>query len=121
MVEHPAFSMANHKLPNYLRASRKTSGLSQEEIAFLLGFHSSHISRYERFRRAPGFRIAVAFEVIFKTSVRVLFTGDYHIIEKAIRRRAKHLARRLKSQNPNHLTDRKLAHLEKIIGEVERR
>jgi transcriptional regulator with XRE-family HTH domain len=113
--------MVNHKLPNYIPARRKTSGLSQEEIAFLLGFDSSHISRYERFRRTPGFRIAIAFEVIFKTSIRLLFLGDYHTIENAIRRRAKHLARRLKNQTPNHLTDRKLVHLERIIGGFEKR
>lgn len=112
--------MANHKLPNYLRARRKGAGLSQEEIAFLLGYHSSHISRYERFRRTPGFRIAIAFEVIFKSSVRVLFSGDYHAVEKAIRRRAKRLARQLKAEKPNHLTDRKLAYLEKIIEAAER-
>jgi transcriptional regulator with XRE-family HTH domain len=113
--------MANHKLPNYLRACRKSSGLSQEEIAFLLGFHSSHISRYERFRRTPGFKTALAFEVIFKTSVRVLFAGDHHTIEKAVRRRAKRLAMRLKTECPNHLTNRKLALLEKIIDGAEKR
>ena len=113
--------MANHKLPNYLRACRKSCGLSQEEIAFLLGFHSSHISRYERFRRTPGFKMAIAFEVIFKTSARVLFSGDYHAIEKAIRRRAKRLAMRLRTEKPNHLTDRKMALLEKIIEDAEKR
>jgi transcriptional regulator with XRE-family HTH domain len=113
--------MANHKLPNYLRACRKSSGLSQEEIAFLLGFHSSHISRYERFRRTPGFKMAIAFEVIFKTSVRVLFSGDYHKIDTSIRRRARRLAMRLKAQKPNLLTDRKMALLEKIIEDTEKR
>ena len=113
--------MANHSLPNYLRARRKSAGLSQEEIAFLLGFHSSHICRYERFRRTPGLRIAIAFEVIFKAPVRVLFHGDYRAIENFVHRRVKRLMTRLKKQKANRLTDRKLAHLEKIIGEFESR
>lgn len=113
--------MVNHTLPNYLRSRRKSIGLSQEEIAFLLGFDSSHISRYERFTRSPGFKIAVAFEVIFKMPVRDLFSGDYRTIERAIRVRARHLAKRLMKQKADHLTERKLAHLRKIIGETEKR
>lgn len=121
MVESPTVSMANHNLPNYLRARRKSAGLSQEEIAFLLGFHSSHICRYERFRRTPGFRIAIAFEVIFKAPVRVLFYGDYRTIEKAIHRRVKRLMNRLRKQTANRLTEQKLAHLEKIVAELQDR
>jgi transcriptional regulator with XRE-family HTH domain len=120
-VEQPPFAMANHSLPNYLRARRKSAGLSQEEIAFLLGFHSSHICRYERFRRAPGFKIAIAFEVIFKEPVRVLFRGDYRAIEKSIHRRVKRLMIRIKNQKTDSLTVRKLAHLGKIIEELEDR
>jgi transcriptional regulator with XRE-family HTH domain len=112
--------MANHNLPNYLRACRKSVGFSQEEIAYLLGFHSAHVSRYERFRRTPGFRIALAFEVIFKTSIRDLFSGDYRAVEKAIRKRAMRLAKRLAKGKPDPQTDRKLAHLRKIIAASER-
>ncbi len=108
--------MANHSLPNYLRARRKSTGFSQEEIAYLLGFNSAHVSRYERFRRTPGFRIALAFEVIFKTSIRELFSGDYHAIEQAIRRRAKRLAKRLAAGKPDQRTERKLAHLKIIFS-----
>lgn len=121
MVQQSTFAMAHHSLPNYIRSRRKSVCLSQEEIAFLLGFDSSHISRYERFRRSPGFKIAIAFEVIFKTPIHVLFSGDYRKIEKAIRSRAKRLAKRLRRQLQDHETERKLAHLEKIIGEMERR
>ena len=111
--------MAHHGLPNYLRSKRKSIGLSQEEIAFLLGFDSSHISRYERFTRSPGFRIAIAFEVIFRTPVRVLFSGDYRTIENDIRARAKLLAKRLNGKKSNHRIDRKLTHLNRIIREAD--
>lgn len=117
----PTFVMANHSLPNYLRARRKSAGLSQEEIAFLLGFDSSHICRYERFRRTPGFRIAIAFEVIFKAPIRVLFHGDYRTVERGIRRRAKRLITRLRKREPGHLTDRKLEHLEKLLADLQER
>jgi transcriptional regulator with XRE-family HTH domain len=113
--------MANNKLQNYLRACRKRAGLSQEDIAYLLGFDSAHVSRYERFRRTPGFRIALAFEVIFNTSIRDLFSGDYHKVEKAICRRAKRLAKRLDTGTPDPVTARKLNHLRRIVSAIERK
>lgn len=121
MVQQSTFAMVHQSLPNYLRSRRKSVCLSQKEIAFLLGFDSSHVSRYERFRRSPGLKIAVAFEVIFRTPIRTLFSGDYRNIERAIRSRAKRLAKRLSKEQQDHLTERKLAHLQKIIREMERR
>lgn len=119
MVQQSTFVMVHYSLPNYLRSRRKSACLSQEEIAYLLGFDSSHISRYERFRRSPGFKIAVAFEVIFRTPIRSLFSGDYRAVERAIHARAKRLAKRLRQGQQDHLTERKLKHLQMIVGEIE--
>ena len=79
------------------------------------------MSRFERFRRKPGFRIALAFEAIFNTSVRELFSGDYHRVEKAICRRAKRLVKELAKESPDPLTAQKLAHLKQIITAVDGR
>ena len=111
--------MTNHHLPNYLRTLRKSIGFSQNEIAYLLGFHGAHVSSFERFRKKPGFRIAVAFEVIFRTSISRLFSGDYRTVEKAIRKRALRLLKRLAEEEPDAKTQRKLAHLKRIIGASE--
>ena len=41
-------------LHNYLRTYRKRAGLSQAEVAFLLGCHSgAKVSRYEHAARRP--------------------------------------------------------------------
>ena len=70
--------MRNHRLPHYLKTCRKRVGLSQEDIAYLLGFESSaHVSRYERYRRSPIFRMALAMCVIFQLPPRELFGGEY--------------------------------------------
>lgn len=46
--------MQNDKLDNYLRTYRKKLGLTQREVAFLLGCHSgAKVSRYERSARIP--------------------------------------------------------------------
>jgi transcriptional regulator with XRE-family HTH domain len=114
--------MRSHHLPNYLRACRKRAGLSQAEIAFLLGCRrAEHISRYEHFSRTPSLRTALAFCVIFQIPLNELFRGEYHKVEKAVCRRARRLAARLAKKNPDQLTFRKLAFLKKIISEANER
>ena len=114
--------MRNHRLPHYLKTCRKRVGLSQDDIAYLLGFESgAHVSRYERYRRSPGFRMALALCVIFQTPPRDLFGGEYQKVEQDIRRRAKRLAGRLAADKPDQLTHRKLAFLKTIISAAEKR
>jgi transcriptional regulator with XRE-family HTH domain len=114
--------MRTHRLPHYLRACRKRVGLSQEDMAYLLGFESgAHVCRYERFRRSPGFRMALALCVIFQIPPRELFGGEYQKVERAIRKRAKRLAGRLAGEKPDQLTNRKLAFLRRIVAAEDKR
>ena len=85
-----------HSLPNYLRMHRKRMGLSQKDVAYLLGCRSgAKVSRYERFAREPTLRTAIACEAVFNTPIRKLFAGVYEEVERAVERRARVLARRL--------------------------
>ena len=69
-------SMASPRLENYLRTYRKKSGLTQREVAFLLGRkNGAQLSRYEKQRRLPPLRTALAFEAIFKIPLPELFAG----------------------------------------------
>ena len=84
--------MTSSQLPNYLRANRKRLGLSQDEVAFLLGTQSgAKVCRYERFKRAPALETAFAFEAIFRRPARELFCGLYQKIEQEVAARAKTL------------------------------
>ena len=68
--------MATPKLENYLRTYRKRSGLSQREVAFLVGCRNgAQVSRYEKRRRLPPLRTALACEAAFGVPVSVLFAG----------------------------------------------
>lgn len=105
-----------HKLENYLRTYRKRAGLSQDELAYLLGTKSgSKISRHERYVRQPGLTTALAYEVIFRVSVRRLFAGLYEDAERRVGRRAGVLSRKLTTVASTPLTSRKVATLEAII------
>jgi transcriptional regulator with XRE-family HTH domain len=56
------------KLDNYLRSSRRGAGLSQDEMAYLLGVRTGVVaSRYERFKRRPALETALTYEAIFRT------------------------------------------------------
>src|SRR5438094_8729611 len=77
--------MATHKLENYLRTYRKRSGLTQREVAFLVGCRNgAQVSRYEKRRRLPPLRTALACEAAFGVPVSVLFAGLRDAAGKAV-------------------------------------
>ena len=101
--------MSSPQLPNYLRANRKRLGLSQDEVAFLLGTQSgAKVCRYERFVREPSLATALAFEAIFKRPASELFGGLYQEIEKQVAERAKALSYRTSYQKPTRQNAHKL-------------
>ena len=80
------------RLPNYLKSYRKRAGLSQDEVAFLLGCASgAKVSRYERFSRQPNRATAAACEVVFRAPMRESLAGAYAKVEGTIKQRAQFL------------------------------
>lgn len=111
--------MSHRKLPNYLRASRKQAGLSQDDLAFLLGCETgTKVSRYELFRRQPGLPTVFALEAIFRKPARELFAGMYEDAEQQTADRARRLIQRLNKHRSDAQLQRKLALLQTIAGEM---
>jgi transcriptional regulator with XRE-family HTH domain len=76
--------MAN-ALKTYLRTYRRLWGLTQDELAYLLGLESStSVSRFEREERDPSFSVAVASQIIFGPPPAEFFPGPYSEIEQAV-------------------------------------
>ena len=66
------------RLPSYLKAYRKKSGLSQEDIGLLLGHSNSvAVSRFERYERLPHLRTAAAFRLLFGVPIDDLFPACF--------------------------------------------
>jgi DNA-binding XRE family transcriptional regulator len=106
-----------HTLHNYLRTYRKRAGLSQDEVAFLLGVAcGTKVSRYECWRRQPGLTTAFAYEVLFGASSRKLFGGLFRKVETVTVRRARILVRKLSVAARDPLTARKLDLLRAITS-----
>ena len=88
--------MPASQLPNYIRRYRKRACLTQEEVAFLLGSKSSaSISRHERFKQTPDLQTLLAYEMLFGTPVRNLFSSKHEEVERKLRRRMRLLIRKL--------------------------
>lgn len=88
-----------NKLPNYLRTFRKRSGLSQKEVAFLLGCeYGTNISRYERNQRLPTLKTVLTLELIYQSESKHLFEGIYHSLAYQLKNRTAILERQIKKQ-----------------------
>ena len=84
--------MPPRKLLHYLRSYRKIVGLSQEELARLLGCqYGTKVSRYEQFQRSPALVTAIAYEIIFQAPLKSMFAGLYSQVEERVRRQARSL------------------------------
>jgi transcriptional regulator with XRE-family HTH domain len=71
-----------------LRALRRRSGLSQKDLAEILGFaNEKQISRHELSDTVPNLLTAFAYEVIFRTPPAEIFSGFYRSVEAGIEER----------------------------------
>ena len=69
----------------YLRTHRRVWGLTQQELASLLGFKSrEHMSRIENGKRAPTIESALACQVIFGIPPSAMFPHAYDLVEERI-------------------------------------
>lgn len=113
--------MAYTPLQNYLRTFRRRSGLSQKELAELLGAASgAKISRYENFSRVPCAATIFAYEVILGQPAEELFGGAYGAVRRSVQDRARRLSERLNRRPTNPRTARKLATLRAIVDSKPR-
>jgi transcriptional regulator with XRE-family HTH domain len=93
------------KRHNYLRTCRKRGGLTQDEMAFLLGCQSgTKVCRYERLSRDPNLEIVFAYQAIFGILPHELVPGIYKKVEHTVAERAGELSKKLDAEGPcaNH-------------------
>jgi transcriptional regulator with XRE-family HTH domain len=82
-------------LPNYLRTLRLQWGLTQPELAGLLGITESALSKFETQALAPTKNLILGIEVIFGQTAREAFPALYAQTERNIMRRAAVFSARL--------------------------
>ena len=90
---------------------RKRSGLTQEEVAFLLGCQTgAQLSRYENVAREPSLATAFACQAIYRVPAHELFPGVYTVVESQVKRRAFVLGAKLPNEQ-SRLVERKSSFL----------
>jgi transcriptional regulator with XRE-family HTH domain len=73
--------------PCYLRTHRRKWGLSQKDLARLIGsIGCSQLSRYENSKRAPKIEVALACQVIFGVIPSIMFIDTYALVEEEVMR-----------------------------------
>ena len=103
--------MVTPRLENYLRTYRKRSGLTQQEVGYLLGSETgAQVSRYEKRRRLPPLETALAYEEIFGVPVSELFAGIRQSVGRGIQKRRVELRASLRTKTPNANDARTIAH-----------
>ena len=99
----------SRSLPSYLTSLRLQRGLTQPELADLLGIGPSLLSKVETLDRRPTARVILAAEIVFGVPARDIFPGAYHVIESAVVQRARNLRGELKGKSdPTSVTKRQL-------------
>lgn len=110
--------MPNPRLPNYIRTCRKRACLTQEDVAFILGSKSSaNISRHERFKQTPDLQTLLAYEMLFQTPVRKLFSNTHQEVEQKLRQRIRLLIRKLTRARHGLRIAKKIEILTAYLGE----
>jgi|ERR1700679_995920 len=103
-----------HLLPSYLHTLRKRRGLSQPDLASLLGVTGSALSRFENRSRRPTAKLLIGAEVIFGQVPKDVFPAFYRNIERSIVERARARRANLESQ-PGAAVSEKYRLLTEII------
>jgi transcriptional regulator with XRE-family HTH domain len=101
----------------YLRTFRRRSGLTQAELAFLLGADDgAQVSRYERLSRRPSFQTALGLQAVFGVPAETLLPVVSAEVERKIISRAHLLSRRLERHSDSARTKRKIRFLTSITA-----
>jgi transcriptional regulator with XRE-family HTH domain len=95
---------------NYLRTYRKKLGLTQREVAEILGFKSAgQLCDLELGSVMPTTRDCVAFGVLYKRSFRELWPNTNSDIETQIDNNIRHFIKRLQTQSSGPQRKRRTA------------
>lgn len=107
----------SNRLSNYLKTYRKHAGLTQRELASLLGKGGPDtISRYESGDRTPELETILAYQAALDVPARELFAGTYEKVEQQVVGRAEALADELDEDGQESASSRKLEHLKRVSG-----
>ena len=106
---------------NYLRSYRLRWGLSQKELAYLLGWDRPDIiSRIERKQRSPTLQLAMACYILFDTPSAELFPDISAGIEQVVMAHVQEMYETIQG-DPSRRTKKKIELFEDAIARADQR
>lgn len=88
--------MTLSRAASYLRTHRRKYGLSQSDLANILGLVTElQISRHERSLTMPLFLTAISYEIVFQVPLAELFPGIYETVRQNVEKRLAEIEERL--------------------------
>ncbi len=86
----------SRRFNNYLRLYRRKNGLSQKEMAHLMGYKTTtSISNYERGSKMPQLTNLLKLEIILHTPIAFLFRDHFEELKREVRQKEKMLHKKL--------------------------
>jgi transcriptional regulator with XRE-family HTH domain len=107
---------------NMMRLLRRRLGLSQKELAFVLGYDTdSQVSRIENGSRTPHLTEVLVIELVFGIPAMTVFPEIRQAIGRRIRRRLKLLLVDTTAAGPNPRVSYKVAQLQRVLASLRSR
>jgi DNA-binding XRE family transcriptional regulator len=92
--------MTQQQLATYLRAHRRNSGLTQRELASVLGYkYDGTVVGHERSLSVPPFIAALGYQAVFRVHASEIFPGFYQTVEQVIEARLAELEAALQAKS----------------------
>lgn len=114
---------------SYLRTFRRRTGLSQDEIAFLLctacdaetakkgcKATGTTVSRHERGEQRPSLDVLISYEIILGTQLNSIYPESYAALHQRICNRAAALLRDLAEVSPSPRQKQKVEAIRRIVA-----
>ena len=109
----------NHK--NYLKTVRLETGLSQEEVAYMLGLKSTaYLCRLEQRKCAPSIRIILGCRILYKATLDAIIPAYMKDIEEEVCERANTLLTSLRKKEQTPLIRQKINSLRRIVAQMDK-
>ena len=76
--------MKHLHIASRVRSHRKRAGLSQKELARIVGLTAARISYHERFGSVPPLAVALSYEAVFGVAVRDLYPRLFEDVRQRV-------------------------------------
>ena len=114
--------MTSQPMLTYLKTFRLRSGLTHDDLAFLLGcMDGTAVGLHENGRRIPVLRSILAYELVLGASARELFEGVFAQVRSDVINRARGLCSSLRRKPKSRERDQRIAFLSSLIAAEEAR